>query len=201
MGLFNNFSKPGPGVNKNAARPKGFTLFFELYFRKMGSYIQLNLFYFTSLIPSIFIVWYILMTLLNDLSAFNQETLMAGTVLSAILSIVICCAFGLSPFSSGFHYVLRNFSFEKHAFLFSDFVGKFRENRKNSIIMFLIDLAVVCLALFSLRFYFILSAGNPVFVAPLTLLIIALIVYSLMTPYKWTMLVTFDLNKRQIYKR
>ena len=32
------------------------------------------------------------------------------------------------------------------------------------------------------------------------ILIIVLVVFSLMTPYKWTMLVTFDLNKRQIYK-
>ena len=200
MGLFNNYSKPGPGVNKNAPRAKGFALFLELYFRKLGSYLQLNLFYFTSLIPSIAILWHILMTILNDLSAFNEETAMAGTILTAVLAIVISCAFGLSPFSAGFHYVLRNFSFEKHAFTFTDFIDKFRENKKNSIIMYLIDLILVCVMLLSLRFYFILSTGSSLFVAPLTILILVLIVFALMTPYKWTMLVTFDLNKRQIYK-
>lgn len=200
MGLFHNYEKPGPGVNKNAPRAKGFTLFFELYFRKIGSYLQLNFFYLTSLIPSIAILWYVIMTILNDISPMNEETLMTGTMLSVILSVALCCAFGLSPFSAGFHYVLRNFSFEKHAFVFSDFVEKFRENKKNSIVMFIIDLVAVCIALLSMRFYFILSIGNPVFVAPLTLLVLVFIVYSLMTPYKWTMLVTFDLGKKQIYK-
>lgn len=200
MGLFNNFEKPGPGINKNAPRGKGLGLFFELYFRKMGSYIQLNLFYFTSLIPSIAVVWYLIMTFLNDLSAFDKDTIMAGTIISVLLSIAICCAFGLSPFSAGFHYVLRNFSFEKHAFVFSDFIEKFRNNKKDSIFMYIIDLLVVCGALFMLRFYYILSISNPILIAPLTLLVIILVIYSLMTPYKWTMLVTFDLNKRQIYK-
>ena len=166
----------------------------------MGSYLQLNLFYFTSLIPSIAILWHLIMTVLNDFSALGEETAMAAAILSAVLSVTLSCAFGLSPFSAGFHYVLRNFSFEKHAFVFSDFIEKFRQNRKNSIIMFIIDLLVVCVTLLSLRFYFILSTGNPLFVAPLTLLILVLIVYSLTTPYKWTMLVTFDLNKKQIYK-
>lgn len=125
---------------------------------------------------------------------------MAGTFLAAYLSISICCIFGLSPFSAGFNYVLRNFSFEKHAFVFSDFIEKFKENKKNSIIMYLIDLLAICISLFCLRIYFIMSTGSPIFVAPLTLLIIALVIYALMTPYKWTMLVTFDLSKRQIYK-
>ncbi len=200
MGLFHNYTKPGPGVNKNAPRLKGFSLFFVLYFRKMGSYLQLNLFYFTSLIPSIAIIWHLLMTILNDFSAFGEDTIMAGAILSALLAIAISCAFGLSPFSAGFHYVLRNFSFEKHAFVFSDFIEKFRENKKNSLIMFIIDLLAVCIALLSLRFYFILSTTSPLFVAPFTILVIVLIVFSLMTPYKWTMLVTFNLNKRQIYK-
>lgn len=200
MGLFNNFEKAGPGVNKNTPRAKGFTLFFELYFRKLGSYLQLNLFYFTSLVPSIAILWHLFMTILNDISALNEDTAMAATILSALLAIALSCAFGLSPFSAGFHYVLRNFSFEKHAFTFTDFIDKFRENKKNSIIMFVLDLLIVCVALLSLRFYFVLSTGNPLFVAPLTILVLCLIVFSLMTPYKWTMLVTFDLNKRQIYK-
>lgn len=200
MGLFHNYEKPGPGVNKNAKRAKGFALFFELYFRKLGSYLQLNLFYFTSLIPSIAIIWHLIMTILNDFSTFGEDTAMAGFIFSAVLAIALSCAFGLSPFSAGFHYVLRNFSFEKHAFVFSDFIEKFRENKKNSIIMFITDLAVVCISLLVLRFYFILSTTSPLFVAPFTLLIIVLIVYSLMTPYKWTMLVTFDLNKKQIYK-
>lgn len=200
MGLFSNFERPGPGVNKNAPRAKGLKLFFELYFRKFGSYLQLNLFYFTSLIPAIAVVWYFIISIFNDFALLNNDTLIAATILSLLISVILCCVFALSPFSSGFHYVLRNFSFEKHAFVFSDFIDKFRENAKNSIIMFFIDLIAVIAGILFLRIYLILSMSNSFFIAPFTFLIIAMIVYSLMTPYRWTMLITFDLNKRQIYK-
>ncbi len=200
LGLFNNYEKPGPGINKNAPRAKGLKLFFELYSRKFGSYLQLNFFYFTSLIPAIAIVWYFVMMLLNDLVNLGEDTLIAATFLAFILSVVICCAFGLSPFSAGFHYILRNFSFEKHAFVFSDFIEKFRQNKKNAIIMFIIDLVAVLAIIILFRFYLIISFGNTFFMVPLTLLVLISVVYSLMTPYKWTMLVTFDMNKRTIYK-
>lgn len=200
MGLFSNFEKPGPGINKNAPRTKGIKLFFELYFRKIGSYIQLNLFYLTSLIPAIAIMWYIIMIVINDFAQTGNDTLIALSFLSLILSIAVCTAFGLSPFSSGFHYVLRNFSFEKHAFVFSDFIDKFRENSKNSWIMFIVDLVVVIISTLLLRIYLIMSLSNLILIVPLVLIVLIMIVYSLMTPYKWTMLITFNLTKKQIYK-
>lgn len=200
MGLFSNFEKPGPGVNKNAPRPKGLKLFFELYFRKIGSYIQLNFFYLISMVPSIAIMWYIIMLIINDFALLDNQTIIAALFLGFVLSLVICMAFGLSPFSSGFHYVLRNFSFEKHAFVFSDFINKYRENSKASWIIYITDLVVTVVSVMLLRAYFILFLGNSFFIAPLLILIVAIVVYSLMAPYKWTMLITFDLTKKQIYK-
>ena len=200
MGLFFNFDRPGPGVNKNSERPKGLKLFFELFFRQIGAYVALNLFYLTSLIPAIAVLWYIFMVIINDLAQLGNDMLIAASFLALILSAFVCMIFGLSPFASGFYYVLRNFSFEKHAFIFSDFIEKCRQNAKNSWIMFLVDLAAVAISILLLRIYFILSLSNPILTAPMVLLIIALVVFALMTPYKWTMLVTFDLNKKQIYK-
>lgn len=50
FGLF-NYSKPGPGVDKNAPKKKRFFLFFELYFRKFWKLIQLNLLFLVCCIP------------------------------------------------------------------------------------------------------------------------------------------------------
>lgn len=48
---FFNYSKPGPGVDKNAPKKKRFFLFFELYFRKFWKLIQLNLLFLVCCIP------------------------------------------------------------------------------------------------------------------------------------------------------
>lgn len=200
MNLFHNYTKPGPGVPKNEPRKKGIKLFFELYFRKTGTYILLNLLYLLTLIPAIAIIWYILMFLLNTVLPLNNELLLTATALTFVLSVTLCCVFSLSPFAAGFHYILRNCSFEMHTFVFTDFIDKFRKNMKNSIIFFFIDLIAVCLSLFCISAYLILSISIPLLVIPLTLFCIALIVYALMTPYKWSMLVTFELSKKQILK-
>ena len=50
FGLF-NYSKPGPGVDKNGPKKKRFFLFFELYFRKFWKMIQLNLLFLVCCIP------------------------------------------------------------------------------------------------------------------------------------------------------
>ena len=67
MGLFNNYNKPGPGVNKNEKKKKGLILFFELLTRKFGAYITLNLVYLLTLIPGIIAVWFSLMFCLSNL--------------------------------------------------------------------------------------------------------------------------------------
>ncbi|MGI5893218.1 MAG: YesL family protein [Candidatus Merdivicinus sp.] len=50
FGLF-NYSKPGPGVDKNAPKKKRFFLFFELFFRKFWKLVQLNLLFLLFCIP------------------------------------------------------------------------------------------------------------------------------------------------------
>ena len=50
FGLF-NYSKPGPGVDKNGPKKKRFFYFFELYGRKFWKLIELNLLYLVCCIP------------------------------------------------------------------------------------------------------------------------------------------------------
>ena len=50
FGLF-DYNKPGPGVDKNAPRKKGFVIFFEIYFRKFWKLICVNLLYVLLTLP------------------------------------------------------------------------------------------------------------------------------------------------------
>ena len=50
FGLF-DYNKPGPGVDKNAPKKKGFVRFFEIYFRKFWRLATANLLYILVSIP------------------------------------------------------------------------------------------------------------------------------------------------------
>lgn len=50
FGLF-DYSKPGPGVDKNAPQKKGFVVFFEIYFRKFWKLCVANLLYVLVSLP------------------------------------------------------------------------------------------------------------------------------------------------------
>ncbi len=50
FGLF-DYSKPGPGVSKNAPKKKGFIVFFEIYFRKFWKLITANLLFVVVTLP------------------------------------------------------------------------------------------------------------------------------------------------------
>ncbi len=50
LGMF-NYSKPGPGVSKNAPKKKSFIIFFEIYFRKFWKLVTANLLYCLVTLP------------------------------------------------------------------------------------------------------------------------------------------------------
>ena len=200
MGLFNNYNKPGPGVNKNEKKKKGLILFFELLTRKFGAYITLNLVYLLTLIPGIIAVWFSLMFCLSDLVQ-TQEGAAALVTITSMLSILIAILFSLSPCSSGYYYVLRNFSREDNAWEFTDFWGKFKANAGKSIIAFIIDTLLVCVSFLAIRIYIIAAAlMGSVAIFMLGGFLLILLLFMLSIPYKWIMTVTFDISLWSIHK-
>lgn len=200
FGMF-DFTKPGKGVEKDEPKKKGFARFWELAKRKLWSYVKLNFFYLITCIPAFVVVWLILTQILQQMANAQGDALAAITFLAFVLSLFLVMCYGLSPFSAGYYYVLRNYVRENHSWVFADFYGKTKQNLKKSLIMYFIDLAFMILTLFSLRIYIILSiSGMFAMQIMLIVYLIMLILYSVMTSYKWTMIVTFDLNLFQILK-
>lgn len=200
MALFGNFTKEGKGVEKREFRPNDFSMFFILLTRKFFSYVKLNLMYTLTCIPSIFILYYIFTICVGDLAEWTDNDLKIITLLTFSLAVSAVMVFGLSPFSSGFYYILRNFAREEHSWL-SDFWSEFKNNWKQSLITWVVDSAVVIIGALTLRAYFVLiiTEGTK-FMAPLIIFIIFLVLFALATPYKWTSVVTFENKLTQIYK-
>lgn len=200
MAFFNNYSKPGKGVEKDEKRPIGFIMFFVLLGRKFGSYVALNFLYTLTCIPSLITMFFIISSFVFDLSSYETEVLPYVMLVSAALAVAVVMIFGLSPFSSGFYYILRNYAREEHAWL-SDFWGIFKSNMKHSLLTWVIDSAFLILGIIAVRIYVILAlTKNILFLIPLIIMGFVLVVFALSVPYRWTTMVTFESTLMQNYK-
>lgn len=200
MGLFNNYAKPGKGVEKDEKRPIGLIMYFTLLGRKFGSYVKLNFMYALTCIPSIFVMFFLISSFMFDLSMFTTEDLPIVMSFSGAFAIAISMIFGLSPFSSGYYYILRNFAREEHSWM-SDFWEIFRKNMKYSILSWIIDTVIIAIAIVSLRVYgILLLTNNSLYAIPIIIMLLAFVVFALSNPYKWTIMVTFESSLKDIYK-
>jgi len=192
MALFGNFTKEGKGVNKGELRPNDFSMFFILLFRKFFSYVKLNLMYVLTCIPSILTMFFVITVCVSDLAEWTAEDLQIITLATFSLAVAVVMTFGLSPFSSGFYYILRNFAREEHSWM-SDFWSEFKNNWKHSVLTWVIDSAILIISILTIRAYFVLIiTGGTKFIAPAVIFVIFLVLFALSVPYRWTSMVTFD---------
>lgn len=209
MGLFNfGFDNEGPGVAKDAPKMKGPFQFIELFFRKIGKYITLNILYMIINIPLILGV---------VISVWPHEAFLTsnGTVPpfyftgdAVGLALIIISVFLLGPANTGYCYVLRNFAREEHAWVFADFFTQFKKNYKQGIIMSLVEILVPVILYCMFVFYgymlphtadsnqMLLMIANicKIFTVFVT------VFYIMMHKYIYIMIVTFDLKFMQIIK-
>ena len=187
MGLISNmfnYSKPGPGVEKDQQKKRRFFLFFELFFRKFWKLIQLNLLYLLFWIPP----------------------LVAGTLLTernavlAYLAFFFVGTFTAGPATAGAVYVLRNFATETPVFLVSDFFDQFKRNYKQAAAAFLINALALFACYSAYQFYggqMDLGIFNFVF-RVLVLIMTLLVLFE--TFHVFVMIVTVDLKLKDIFK-
>ena len=74
MGLFFNYDRPGPGVDKNAPKKKGVALYFELLGRNLSKLILANMLYFVVSIPVVILYYFISVMILGNLMPESVET-------------------------------------------------------------------------------------------------------------------------------
>ena len=182
MPLF-NYSKPGPGVSKDAPPKKRIVLYFELLGRKFFPLLRLNLLFLIPVIIAAALVFLI------------------GTT-GVVLYVACIPLILLAPFLGGLTYVTRNYTREEHAFILSDFWDTAKSNWKQLMIHCIITYLFIVIMDISIRFYSLqaITQGRPFFYIPLVICLIFCIVFLFMQYYIPLMIITLELNLKAIYK-
>ena len=102
----------------------------------------------------------------------------------------------------GITHVMRNTARDKHSFGMSDFFETVRKNWKQSLIAGLINVLLTVIILFSGRFYFEYYKETDKFLWLIifSVFISFMLIFIFARYYMWTMIITFDLKLKDIYK-
>ncbi|MBR4950074.1 MAG: YesL family protein [Clostridia bacterium] len=120
-----------------------------------------------------------------------------------VIYIIFCIPIvTIGPATCGLAYVLRKFANDEHAEVFSDFFDAFKKNFKQGLIVGIIEILFVAAFFYALQFYTIPEnvANFPWFTYAVPLLYIGGGMYLFMRFYMYTIIVTFKVTIKQIYK-
>ena len=199
LGIFGNYNKPGPGVNKDDPPKAAPVRFFEILLRKFGQLVQLNLIF---LIP--FVVAVVLMFLLFLSPTHFMLQLPSGDgavqVDLWVMYVVPLPLVLLSPFTAGLTFVTRNYAREEHAFVWSDFWENVKGNWKYFLLNgFIVYLVYVVLS-FSIMYYYNGTSRSWFFYIPFWLCLVLAVFFLFAQYYLPVMFVTFELKFSQAYR-
>jgi len=123
-------------------------------------------------------------------------------LLTLNLIFFVCCipVVTIGPALAGLFYVLRNFSRRQHAFVWMDFKDAVKTNWKKATAVFFINSAVWLALFFALYFYWAMSAESVIMTVALAITFAFAFLFAFMNFYLYTMLVTFDLSLKKLYK-
>ena len=198
MALFGlNYNKPGPGISKDEPQKTALFRFFGIFTAKFWDLLKINMIYFVSIFIFFIPVVYVGLAYVYDknLTSYMRNPMFYLIILASCLPI-ICTG----PFTAGFTYVMRNFVRREHVFLWSDFKDIAKANIKQSILATLVNVVIYILIGTNICFYFFNMKSNEMMSIPFVFFILALFIFFSMNFYVYTMIVTFDLKLRQIYK-
>lgn len=198
FGLF-DYTKPGPGVPKDAPPRARIIVFFEVLGRKFWNLVKMNLMFTLFNLPAIIAVviatFFIFQNYLSEDPAFD---LLLRFVLGSLLICVPVITVG--PAQAGYTYILRNYSREEHAFLWWDFKDTALKNFKESLIISILDFIFVVFFGIALNFYIKVQTDSILPGLAIGFLLMAFVIFLMMHLYIYPMLITFKLTVRQVYK-
>ena len=176
-----NYDKPGPGISKDAPPQKAVPRFFSILGRKFFDLIKLNLLF---CIPTA--VVFLLTLLIARITSYTYLI---------FLPIIL-----LFPFLAGLTLVTRNYAREEHAFILSDFLDAVKGNWKKFLIDGMICYLLAILFSISIPYYISMSAHGILYFVAAAICSGFCLLFIFSQYYVPVMIVTFDLNMRQILK-
>ncbi len=171
-------------------------LFFEIFGVKYMELIKLNLILIMYLLPAI--VW----TGMNFNVLFSEEVVASGSAIYRLVYFagLIPCLLIAAPAISGAAYVIRNFTQDRHAWLWSDFRERAKENRKQAILYMLVFTAFLFIGQLVLTAYSVIGTGSMFLVFARALFIVTYIFVILSSMYVYPMMVTYELSLKDIIR-
>lgn len=122
--------------------------------------------------------------------------------LRSMFAVMVFALWGCAPMAAGYAYVTRCFTREQHAWVWSDFKDKVMENFKQSIVVLVVDIAVMVLAFYAIFFYYMsyLTTSQYMWLILCSVIAMLLFVYTMMHYYIYQLMVTFKCTIKQLYK-
>lgn len=207
MGLFNNYSKPGPGVDKNAPKKKGIFRYFEIFGRKFSPLIRLNMEYVLFSVPAILICFFLAAPLaysyVSSLMLADAEMVnISSAGFSLFFTVFTVIMIGSGPASAAMAYIMRCFCREQHAWLWSDFKEKTKENFKQGILAFVFDLIILYVGVSAAGIYLQLfsNSGKMMWFLLMWIVILMLIIFSYAHIFLYQLMITFENKFFALYK-
>ena len=124
---------------------------------------------------------------------------MASYLVMWLIGLIPCTAI-TGPSSAGAAYVMRNWARDQHAFLFSDFKDAFKSNWKQALPVSVITALVPALAYTAVMYYGTLASRNTVMLFPLVLVFSATLMWVLMLPLLYPMMIGYELKFSALLK-
>lgn len=219
MGIFGGgYDKPGKGVDKNEPKKKGFFLFFDIIIRKFSKIVSTNCLYTLTSIIWIAILYFFAGIILSGTSIVSNIAAEISAVESGIspeemqgsIMVLLQLAFavgifslwGSGPATAAYAYVHRCFTRGEPVWVASDGKDKFKENFKQGMFVLLIDAIVIVFGLNAAHFYYSLyiSSQNMIWLLLSYIIVLMFLVYSMMHPYIYQIMVTFECKIGAVYK-
>lgn len=205
MGFFDRFyyGKAGKRDYSEMDMPKTrVSLFFLVLKDHFFDLVKVNLLQLIFWIP--FILWTnVNLTAIQsvDANAILAAEGGAKTLTSTLGSYLIIYLIGLvpciaitGPSSAGAAYIMRNWARDQHAFLFSDFKDAFKGNWKQALPTSVLTSLIPVLAYTAVVFYGEMASSNVVMLLPLIVVLSATLMWALMLPLIYPMMIGYELK-------
>lgn len=189
MGLFGGYENAGPGVPKNPEDKTVVAKFFEIYFRRFWKLMTLNVLYFIFFIP-----------FLAGMSIAFSENIQTNLKILGLIAIGLIIVLTFGPATAGFVKVVRNYSQERNAFIWSDFAKAFKQNYVQSLIMGIVDLVFAAGFVIAIVSYNDWASKNTIMYIPFIITLSCMLVFVMMHFYIYLLIVSTNLSLKNILK-
>ncbi|MBQ7365322.1 MAG: DUF624 domain-containing protein [Clostridia bacterium] len=142
----------------------------------------------------------ILNVLLSVHAQVTEIAVMTPLMITLIVIAVVLLALTFGPVTVGITYNMRNIVRGEPLFLWEDFWHAIKTNLRQSILLGIVDLAILAALVYGVVFYYLNLGGAQVFGTFFLFTLVLIVFYLMMRKYLYTMLVTFELSLFKLFK-